>query len=544
MRKFSLYLGAAVLLLGSAWGIALAQVSQEWVARYDGPWQYIDEAVKVIADEQGYVYVTGSSYAAISDRDYLTIKYNADGVELWTARFDGGANGQDITRDMAVDAYGNVYVTGAVSTFSFDSTWDWGTVKYDPAGNQLWAAYYQGPLTYLDHAYSLAVDSAQNVYVVGITDLSPYYETANFTTIKYDQAGNVVWNNTYDSGIHDEDRGKDIALDQEGNVCVVGYSMLQSGHFGILTIKYNSAGARQWLTIYDGEVDISVPLQLTLDGSGNVFVATTEFSSGAGDYFMIKYNPEGVQQWTTRHSSQVGSSNDFFWGGLAVDEAGDAYLTGSTTGADFDDMTTVKFNSAGELQWAASETPGVGKDVAVDGQGNVYATGGAGASYGGFHTLKYDSVGQELWEMYYSYSSVNPQMAISIALDSSRNVFVTGQSKTFPTNTDYATVKYAQDVSTVPLQPQCLPKEFVLYPPSPNPFNPSTALSFELRAASPVSLKVYDTAGRLVATLVDGWREAGIHETVFDGSKLPSGIYLARLTAGDFSAGQKLVLMK
>jgi hypothetical protein len=544
MRKFYLYAGAAVLLLSSAWAIALAQVTQEWVARYDGPWQYIDEAVKVIADEQGFVYVTGSSYAQSSDRDYLTIKYDADGVELWTARFDGGANGQDITRDMALDAYGNVYVTGSVSTFSFDSTWDWGTVKYDPAGNQIWAAFQQGPPGYSSHAYSLVLDSAQNVYVVGITDLSPYFETANFTTIKYDEAGNVVWNNTYNSPLHNEDRGKDIALDQEGNVCVVGYSMLESGHFGILTIKFNSAGARQWLAVYDGEVDISVPLQLALDGSGNIYVATTEFSSGAGDYFAIKYNPEGVQQWTTRHSSQVGSSNDFFGGGLALDGAGSAYLTGSTTGADFDDMTTVKFNSAGEFQWAMSETPGYGQDVAVDDQGNVYATGGAGASYGGYRTMKYDSLGQELWEMYYSYSSVNPQMALSIALDSSRNIFVTGQSKTFPTNTDYATIKYSQPGSAVPYQPQPHSQEFALYPPCPNPFNPTTAISYQLSANSHVDLKAYDISGRLVTTLVDGWREAGVHEVTFDGAGLPSGIYISRITAGNWSASEKMIMLK
>jgi hypothetical protein len=79
---------------------------------------------------------------------------------------------------------------------------------------------------------------------------------------------------------------------------------------------------------------------------------------------------------------------------------------------------------------------------------------------------------------------------------------------------------------------------------SPNPFNPSTALSYELRAASRVSLRVYDTTGRLVSTLVDGWREAGAHEVTFDGSKLASGIYLARLEAGSFTAVQKLVLMK
>jgi hypothetical protein len=79
---------------------------------------------------------------------------------------------------------------------------------------------------------------------------------------------------------------------------------------------------------------------------------------------------------------------------------------------------------------------------------------------------------------------------------------------------------------------------------SPNPFNPTTALSFKLQAASQVSLKIYDTAGRLVVTLVDGWRDAGTHSATFDGSMLASGIYLAKLQAGEVSSVQKLVLMK
>ena len=85
----------------------------------------------------------------------------------------------------------------------------------------------------------------------------------------------------------------------------------------------------------------------------------------------------------------------------------------------------------------------------------------------------------------------------------------------------------------------------------PNPFNPTTAISYELRAASFVSLKVYDTAGRLVATLVDGMQEAGEHRAILDGSRLASGIYLARLEikASDsenptYTGVQKLMLVK
>jgi hypothetical protein len=79
---------------------------------------------------------------------------------------------------------------------------------------------------------------------------------------------------------------------------------------------------------------------------------------------------------------------------------------------------------------------------------------------------------------------------------------------------------------------------------SPNPFNPTTTISYELQAGSYVSLKVYDTAGRLVTTLVEGWRGAGTHEMTFEGSKLASGIYLARLETGEFTGIQKLVLIK
>jgi len=78
----------------------------------------------------------------------------------------------------------------------------------------------------------------------------------------------------------------------------------------------------------------------------------------------------------------------------------------------------------------------------------------------------------------------------------------------------------------------------------PNPFNPITVASFELRVPSHVSLRIYDTVGRLVETLVDGWRDAGSHEATFDGSNLASGVYIYRLTAGVFTASGKMVLLK
>jgi hypothetical protein len=88
------------------------------------------------------------------------------------------------------------------------------------------------------------------------------------------------------------------------------------------------------------------------------------------------------------------------------------------------------------------------------------------------------------------------------------------------------------------------PDHFAVSGPYPNPFNPSTVIRYQLPVAGRVSLQVYDTAGKLVAELVSGWREAGDYELTFDGSGLPSGIYIANLRAGGYSQVQKLILLK
>lgn len=88
------------------------------------------------------------------------------------------------------------------------------------------------------------------------------------------------------------------------------------------------------------------------------------------------------------------------------------------------------------------------------------------------------------------------------------------------------------------------PVDFVLLGAYPNPFNPTTAISYQLSANSQVNLTVYDISGSLVAQLVNGHRDAGTHVVTFDASDLTSGVYIYRLAAGDFSATGKMVLMK
>jgi hypothetical protein len=83
-----------------------------------------------------------------------------------------------------------------------------------------------------------------------------------------------------------------------------------------------------------------------------------------------------------------------------------------------------------------------------------------------------------------------------------------------------------------------------LYPSYPNPFNAATVIRYEMRTSSYVSLKVYNTAGRFVTSLVEGWRNAGLHETQFDGSAIAAGVYFLKLQVADEVSSEKIVLLK
>jgi len=93
--------------------------------------------------------------------------------------------------------------------------------------------------------------------------------------------------------------------------------------------------------------------------------------------------------------------------------------------------------------------------------------------------------------------------------------------------------------------PGAAPKEFMLYPNYPNPFNPTTKIAFDLPLAATVTLKVYNVIGQEVATLAENVKyEEGRHTLVFDASGLGSGLYFTRLQAGSYSSVRKMVLVR
>ncbi|MBU0517331.1 T9SS type A sorting domain-containing protein, partial [bacterium] len=89
-----------------------------------------------------------------------------------------------------------------------------------------------------------------------------------------------------------------------------------------------------------------------------------------------------------------------------------------------------------------------------------------------------------------------------------------------------------------------IPTEFSLHGAFPNPFNPTATIRYNLPEAQKVTLSIYDVSGRLVTKLIDGWRNAGQHEAVFDAEGLSSGMYLYHIQAGEYTSVEKMVLLK
>lgn len=109
-----------------------AQVTQEWVATYNGVEVGSNVPKKSAVDKFGNIIVAGRSSDLQYYDDFITLKYNASGNLLWERRYNGVGNIDDILTDMKLDDSGNVYVTGESYSEASGNNLDWVTIKYRP----------------------------------------------------------------------------------------------------------------------------------------------------------------------------------------------------------------------------------------------------------------------------------------------------------------------------------------------------------------------------------------------------------------------------
>lgn len=417
---------------------------RQWAARYNGLKNLSDFANALVVDDSGNVYVTGGSDGIGSSTSYATVKYNSTGVEKWVARRAGYEGYDNKATALVVDDKGNVYVTGTIG--SVGSEVNYVTIKYNSTGAQQWDAQYGGPGSWYAEAKALTIDDSGNVYVTGMS-------ASDYATVKYSAAGVQQWAVRYNGPGNRDDFANAIAVDTSGNVYITGENVGSGTSSDYATIKYNSGGIEQWTARYNGSGNSDEEVYaMTIDGSGNVYVAGRSKSASTGDdYAIVKYNTFGVEQWTARYHR---STTDIP-SAITVDGAGNVYVTGKSLSRNFYDYTTVKYNASGVLQWEAyynfnNTGSGIFSDeaaaLAVDGAGNVYVTGksygiGASANYD-YATIKYNSDGIPQWAERYNGSGNANDEATGLVVDAAGNVYVTGTSEGSGTYSDYVTIKY------------------------------------------------------------------------------------------------------
>ncbi len=314
----------------------------EWAATYDGPIHYYDGAKGIALDDSGNVYVTGESsgeptYPYEFD-DYATIKYNAQGVEQWLARYDGAAHCTDRAVDVAVDGLGNVYVLGSSIADTVVTQFDMVTVKYNAQGIQQWEAR----LVDSGNPSMLLVDDQSNVFVSGEM-AGP--GSSDLAVIKYDSDGNQQWLAQYNTPENGDDDVSAICLDSDGNIIAAGGTYFGMNH-RTLTLKFDPNGNLIWVRRY--ESDGNSGYGLALDPEQNIYV-TGYTGWGYSHCLTLKYSPLGDLLWSTVFNDHHNTSHGKH---VCMDEEGNVLVAGSCAiihnPEAGDDFLTIKYNQSPE----------------------------------------------------------------------------------------------------------------------------------------------------------------------------------------------------
>jgi hypothetical protein len=475
-----------------------------------------------------------------------------------------------------------------------------------------------------DVGTSIAVDGNGNVYVVGYSaatwgaPVSAYVGGYDVFTAKLNDSGALQWNTFLGSSSNDVSYS--IAVDGSGNVYVAGESganwgsptNAHAGGIDALVAKLDNSGALQWHTFL-GSSDYDNGHSIAVDGNGNVYLTGESYASwdspvssyaGDSDAFAAKLDNSGLLQWNTF----LGSSNTDYGHSIAVDGSDNVYVAGpsnDTWGAPVNayaggpDVFAAKLNNSGVLQgntFLGSASSDEGNGIAVDGNGNVYLTGGSNGTWGepvnthagasdGF-VAKFgpgDVVPVEL----FGFSATSRGHSITLNWTTATekdNYGFEVQRKNQP-NGDWKKIgsvmgngttatphnySFVDDHIAVGAYSYRLKQidfdggfEFTgeilieVKPPStfsldqnyPNPFNPRTTIKFDIPEKSHVKLEIYNLLGEKIRTLISGRKDAGIYNIEWDGKNkqgitMSSGIYLYILTTDKHRDVRKMILTK
>lgn len=387
----------------------------------------LDEAQGIAVDEpRCAIYVTGDAggtigAASAGGRDAVVARYDTQGGRTWVTQF--GSAGYETVAGVAVDANGDVYVFGhTTGTLPGSPVINLGgddlfLVKLDATGAILWTRMLGSAGN--DLAEDLAVNAAGEIYVTGFTDGVLTGVSAggqDYFVGRYDSAGNLVM--LTQRGSAGNDRAKAVTVGPADNVYVVGdtdgdLEGVQAGNADLFVAKYDPAGAELWID-QRGTVDLELGADVAVNDRQEVFVVGStgggldgNVSAGAMDVVLLRYGTGGAWQYTV----QRGSSSTDTTTGVALTANGAPVVIGTTSGTldgivpvGASDVFTMKLTRAGAWSWTrligstASDHPA---GIALNSRDQAFVTGDFAGTVNGVASVgvrdlfaaSYDSAG-------------------------------------------------------------------------------------------------------------------------------------------------------
>lgn len=393
----------------------------------------------------------------------MLISVNHEAV-LWAQEipweYDVAASGKQQAEAMAVDSLGNTILTG----FSESTSTDFFTAKVEADGSGLaWPAVSFDLAGGNDVATAVAVDANDDIIVTGYAHNGSHYD---IQTIKYSGVdGSVIWQHTFDSEAHGDDRATAIAVDSLDNVYVGGYGQGSSGKNDFIILKYapngpNPDGTPTWDFTYNGPADgndLITAIAAGIDG----LAVTGKSQNATPDYDCLTFKLGFDKAFIWPQPQRYADIGDGEGRAVAMDGEGNVVMTGfvfdHVAAGSQKDLFTIKYEAAdGTPLWVQPLDRGYddeGRALYIDESGAVYVVGTTFSlsSATDVLTIKYDAAGAEQWSggKLYNSANGNNDVGVAIVADEGGDLFVAGYSNDAVSGHDrILLLKYRKDNGT------------------------------------------------------------------------------------------------
>lgn len=283
----------------------------------------INIPMSAVTDEMGNTYITGAaSNENSAEGNHIAIKIDTNGNQVWETILPGTVYAYEMGIASGLDMNGDFITTG-MHWNGLDM--DIKTVKYDgTTGAIIWESIHNHSSNALDIPTTMHVDSSGNIAVAGITYAN---NTINFLTLFYDTNGTLLWSDMdNNSPTNTWNEPTAITTDASGNLYVTGYGAVEGGQgdywSGYKTLKYDSTGDQLWDKTFlferlldetdpnSGMIDTdSMPQSIAVDSAGNCYITGTFDRFGNSRIGTIKYDAPGNEEWVETYRGGATNTN-------------------------------------------------------------------------------------------------------------------------------------------------------------------------------------------------------------------------------------------